>query len=337
MQIPPPSRKRPILVTGFEPFDGMDANHSWDIARVIAKEIGAEGAVCKLLTVDEEGSKTPSRGIKLGEYSGVLHLGIAKDRKRVCIEIMAKNKYDIGRPDNSGRILSRKKIVRGAPDNIATTLSRHIIDECIEESEDLVLSSECGGYICNETYFRSLNSVLESDIRVERRPLPVLFIHLPPTELLPLDRQIKAVSDIAEAIYAPPSMLVVGALLRDSSGRVLSCRRPPEDQWSGWWEFPVGKVSKGETLMDAVSREVNEELGIHITPGREVAKEFYRYEDRTVDLRIIDCGVIDPDSITLLEHDESAWLHREDLNEVKWLPADTPIIEAWMANGLPES
>lgn len=96
-------------------------------------------------------------------------------------------------------------------------------------------------------------------------------------------------------------------------------------------------MSKGETLMDAVSREVNEELGIHITPGEEVARELYRYEDRTVDLRIIDCGVIDPDSITLIEHDESAWLDREGLNEVKWLPADTPIIEAWMANGLPRS
>ena len=89
--------------------------------------------------------------------------------------------------------------------------------------------------------------------------------------------------------------------------------------------------------MEAVSREVNEELGIHITPGQEVAREFYRYEDRSVDLRIIDCGVILPDSITLIEHDESAWLAREDLNEVKWLPADTPIIQAWMANGLPIS
>jgi 8-oxo-dGTP diphosphatase len=216
-------------------------------------------------------------------------------------------------------------------------LSRHVLNECIEESEDLVLSSECGGYICNETYFRSLNSVLESDIRVGGRPLPVLFIHLPPTGLLPLDRQIKVVSDIAEAISTPPSMLVVGALLRDSSGRILSCRRPPGDQWSGWWEFPGGKVAEGETLMDAVSREVNEELGIQITPGEEVAREFYRYEDRAVDLRIIDCGVIDSDSITLIEHDESAWLDREDLNEVKWLPADAPIIEAWMANGLPRS
>ena len=313
----------------------MDANHSWDVARAIAKEMGDEKTTCKLLPVDEEGSKIASRAIKLGKYSGILHLGIAMDRERVCIEIEAKNKYDVGRIDNSGRILTMEKIVHGAPDNIATTLSRHVIDECIEESEDLALSSECGGYICNETYFRSLNSVLELDMHVEKRPLPVLFIHLPSTELVPLDRQIKAVSDIAEAISAAPSMLVVGALLRDSSGRILSCRRPLGDQWSGWWEFPGGKVSKGETLMEAVSREVNEELGIHITPGQEVAREFYRYEDRSVDLRIIDCGVIDPDSITLIEHDESVWLDRENLNEIKWLPADTPIIEDWIANGLP--
>ena len=94
-------------------------------------------------------------------------------------------------------------------------------------------------------------------------------------------------------------------------------------------------MSREETLVEAVSREIAEELGIHITPGKEVAREFYRYEDRTVDLRIIDCGVIDPDSITLFEHDESVWLDRDSLNEVKWLPADTPIIEAWMKNGLP--
>ena len=57
MQIQPPSRKRPILVTGFEPFDGMHANHSWDIARAIAEDMGPEGVICKLLPVDEEGSR----------------------------------------------------------------------------------------------------------------------------------------------------------------------------------------------------------------------------------------------------------------------------------------
>ena len=335
MQIQSSVSKRPILVTGFEPFGAMDSNHSWDVAKAITQQIGDQNATCKLLSVDEEGTKIASRLIKLGEYSGVLHLGIAMDRERVCIEIKAKNSYSVGRTDNSGRILSVGEIVNQAPENITTTLSRHVIDECVEEADDLILSFDCGGYICNETYFRSLNSVIESDIRADSRPLPVLFIHLPPVELLSLDSQIKAVADIAEAILRPTVMLVVGALLRDPTGRILSCRRPPEDQWSGWWEFPGGKVSREETLVEAVSREIAEELGIHITPGKEVAREFYRYEDRTVDLRIIDCGVIDPDSITLFEHDESVWLDRDSLNEVKWLPADTPIIEAWMKNGLP--
>ena len=335
MQILSHDQKRPILVTGFEPFDGKNVNHSWDVAKAIAEKFGENQVKCILLTVDEEGSKIASRAIKLGEYSGILHLGIAIGREGVCIEIQAKNEYEVGRIDNSGRTLTEGKIVEGAPQSIPTTLSRHVIDECIEESRDLVLSTDCGGYICNETYFRSLNSVLESDIYVDRRPHPVLFVHLPSTELVPLNRQIEAVSDIADAILAPPSMLVVGALLRDSSGRILSCRRPPEDQWSGWWEFPGGKVTKGETLIEAVSREVNEELGIQITPGKEVAREFYRYDDRSVELVIIDCGEIKPDSITLFEHDKSVWLNRENLSEVKWLPADTPIIEGWIANGLP--
>jgi 8-oxo-dGTP diphosphatase len=56
-----------------------------------------------------------------------------------------------------------------------------------------------------------------------------------------------------------------------------------------------------------------------------------------VKLQIWDCGVIDPDSIRLIEHDEIRWLSVDELLDVKWLPADLPIIERWKREGIPRT
>ena len=80
-----------------------------------------------------------------------------------------------------------------------------------------------------------------------------------------------------------PKMDVVGALIRDELGRVLACRRPPKDQWSGYWEFPGGKIAEGESERAAVEREILEELSISVFAMDEVARISHRYEDRIVD------------------------------------------------------
>ena len=54
-----------------------------------------------------------------------------------------------------------------------------------------------------------------------------------------------------------------------------------------------------------------------------------------MDLRIIDCGVVDPNSIILTEHDMLRWLEKDELDDVNWLPADLPIIKEWMKGGIP--
>ncbi len=57
-------------------------------------------------------------------------------------------------------------------------------------------------------------------------------------------------------------MVVVAAALVDREGRVLLQQRPPHRTMPGLWEFPGGKVEKGETPEDALIRELDEELGI---------------------------------------------------------------------------
>ncbi|GAF72242.1 unnamed protein product [marine sediment metagenome] len=56
---------------------------------------------------------------------------------------------------------------------------------------------------------------------------------------------------------------VVGALIEDS-GRYLVCQRLPDDRFGSMWEFPGGKVEKGEDKEGALKREIKEELGIEI-------------------------------------------------------------------------
>lgn len=59
-------------------------------------------------------------------------------------------------------------------------------------------------------------------------------------------------------------LLVVGAALIDAAGRVLVQQRPRDKQHGGLWEFPGGKVERGEAPPAALARELAEELGIAV-------------------------------------------------------------------------
>jgi len=61
--------------------------------------------------------------------------------------------------------------------------------------------------------------------------------------------------------------LVVAAALQDRAGRWLMHRRPEGKQHGGLWEFPGGKVEAGETPVNALIRELREELGVVAEPG----------------------------------------------------------------------
>ena len=86
-----------------------------------------------------------------------------------------------------------------------------------------------------------------------------------------------------------------------------------------------------------MARELLEELGINVIPLAKIAEQSHDYEDRTVDLHIWDCGVIDPISVEPTDHDQVRWLSRENLADVKWLPADEPLILRWIESGIPQS
>lgn len=59
-------------------------------------------------------------------------------------------------------------------------------------------------------------------------------------------------------------LLVVAAIIRGPDGRILLSQRPAHKHKGGCWEFPGGKVEPGETLADALARELHEELGLTV-------------------------------------------------------------------------
>ncbi len=75
-----------------------------------------------------------------------------------------------------------------------------------------------------------------------------------------------------------PTVVVAG--LVELGGRILICQRPPGKWHALKWEFPGGKAEPGEDPPQALARELNEELGIRASIGREIARYPYQYPGR---------------------------------------------------------
>ena len=117
---------------------------------------------------------------------------------------------------------------------------------------------------------------------------------------------------------------VVAALIVHD-GRIFATQRG-YGEWRGWWEFPGGKQESGEAPEDALVREIREELATEISVDRYVTTVEWDYPAFHLSMRCYQCSVVSG-SLSLLEHEAAAWLDREHLRSVKWLPADEAILD----------
>ena len=77
---------------------------------------------------------------------------------------------------------------------------------------------------------------------------------------------------------APPTVVDVAVgILLDAQGCCLLTTRPPGKVYAGYWEFPGGKLEAGETVEQALRRELHEEIGVTIGPAQPWRESLVEY------------------------------------------------------------
>jgi 8-oxo-dGTP diphosphatase len=117
---------------------------------------------------------------------------------------------------------------------------------------------------------------------------------------------------------------VVGAVIL-RNGLVLCAQRGPDGSLPGLWEFPGGKVELGESKVDALRREIREELSVDVLVGEELDSSTYEYDFAAVTLTTFWCSLPAGEPVKS-EHSELRWLSPRDLHEIEWAPADIPAV-----------
>ncbi|NRA46924.1 MAG: (deoxy)nucleoside triphosphate pyrophosphohydrolase [Oligoflexales bacterium] len=119
--------------------------------------------------------------------------------------------------------------------------------------------------------------------------------------------------------------LVTAALIQ-KAGKFLVGRRAPTEPLAGMWEFPGGKVEKGESLEQCLIREISEELGIEISVRSYFAESDFKYATGRIKLIAFHCDWISGD-LNPSVHDEIDWVDPCQPIAKDLLPADIPILE----------
>ncbi len=119
---------------------------------------------------------------------------------------------------------------------------------------------------------------------------------------------------------------VAVAVFQRPDGTVLLARRPSGKVYAGYWEFPGGKAEPGERMIDALRREIREELAVEIERAHPWITRVFVYPHASVRLhfhRVI-AWHGEPEA---LEHDALAWQAPEAVAVAPVLPANGPVLK----------
>jgi len=118
---------------------------------------------------------------------------------------------------------------------------------------------------------------------------------------------------------------IVAAAVVIEGGRVLLTQRAEGRHLGGLWEFPGGKLERGESPEEALVRECQEECGIEIAVADILDVTFYRYADNDVLLLFYRCSIVSGE-VRHLQVEDHAWVAPEELARYDLPPADARII-----------
>ena len=324
-----------ILLTGFEPFGDNPENVSEKILNMIGSTITVsdpwhdsrkskttypeiEVTIEKqLLTVDQAGSVLISDRISNGEkWDAIVHMGLCESCDSIQFETTAKNLLDMKIPDNLGRQTSSQKL--GDTDLYCNKALKDAIS--YPSISGLKVSNDAGSFLCNETYFRTLESLKKIN---QSSSIKTCFIHIPSEDKVSLDSSTSTLKKIIARFFYKPVLEVVGALLIRNE-KIMLARRNSVSKLAGNWEFPGGKVENDESYFLAIQREMMEEFNWEVIPIRFVSSNYHEYTDLAINLHIVEVKVeideLESNRTLWTSHDKIGWF--ENLTGINIAPAD---------------
>jgi len=124
---------------------------------------------------------------------------------------------------------------------------------------------------------------------------------------------------------------VTAAVIIRHDGKILLCSRPAGKHLAGGWEFPGGKIEKGEAPKHCIEREIREELGMEIHAMPPIYAMEHDYETKYV--RVTFFPAYSDETPCPQEHQEYQWLYPEEFEKTGLLPADRPFAEFLVKKG----
>jgi 8-oxo-dGTP diphosphatase len=129
------------------------------------------------------------------------------------------------------------------------------------------------------------------------------------------------------AVGDRPLIEVAVGILQAHDQRVLLTTRPAGKAYAGYWEFPGGKLEAGETVLEALARELHEEINVQIEGGEVLQSDIVDYPHALVRLHF--CLVLSwRGVITMREEQAHAWTVLPT-NLTPILPGTVPVLE-WL-------
>jgi 8-oxo-dGTP diphosphatase len=120
-------------------------------------------------------------------------------------------------------------------------------------------------------------------------------------------------------------VVVAGIIRRD--GQILACQRRLTDRFPGRWEFPGGKVELDEQPVEALRRELEEELGILAEIGERIWITSHQYPGfNPVELHFFEVEGYAGEPLNLA-FEQIIWMAPSELTTLDFLEADLPLVQ----------
>lgn len=121
---------------------------------------------------------------------------------------------------------------------------------------------------------------------------------------------------------------VAGVVIIDQDkNKVLAGKRNADRLVGGMWEFPGGKIEKGETPQEAAKRELKEEFHDEVQIGPQLGETVsYEYDFGIVKLTVFFAKLL-TNNFDLVAHSEVEWLSADEVQKLNWAPADAPLVK----------